>query len=100
MPSVSSETVKTAAPLIATAGLEAGPRHRRAGALASWRRASSVLRMSMAMVMGPTPPGTGVMARRLRAHGREVHVAGQLARVEAVDADVDDDRALASPCRR
>lgn len=29
---------------------------------ASWRAAWRVFFMSMAMVMGPTPPGTGVMA--------------------------------------
>ncbi len=33
----------------------------------AWRHAFTVLAMSMAMVMGPTPPGTGVMARHLGA---------------------------------
>lgn len=30
-----------------------------------WRQALTVLAISMAMVIGPTPPGTGVMARHL-----------------------------------
>lgn len=37
-------------------------RKRRAYTPAALRAALTVLRMSMAMVMGPTPPGTGVMA--------------------------------------
>ena len=66
MPSVSPETVKTVRSLIASGRpRERGPAS--SGALAageSWRLAArSVLRISMAMVMGPTPPGTGVMAR-------------------------------------
>ena len=34
-------------------------------------------------VMGPTPPGTGVMACAFGAHGGEVHVARELAGVAA-----------------
>ena len=38
-----------------------------AGYSSSWRQALIVLAMSIAMVMGPTPPGTGVMASHFGA---------------------------------
>ena len=50
--------------------------------------ASSVLRSSIAIVIGPTPPGTGVISPARSAAGVEVDVADQ-AVVGAVDADVD-----------
>ena len=52
----------------------------------------SVLRSSIAIVIGPTPPGTGVSSPAYVAHGVEVDVAAE-ALVEAVHADVDDRRA-------
>ena len=58
--------------------------------------ACSVLRSSIAIVIGPTPPGTGVIAPA-RSHRRvEVDVADE-AVVGAVDADVDHDRARLDP---
>ena len=39
----------------------------RAAGTAARRQLAMVLAMSMAMVMGPTPPGTGVMARHFGA---------------------------------
>ena len=49
---------------------------------------------SIARVIGPTPPGTGVMARRALAGGREVDVPDQPG-VGAVGPDVDHHGALA-----
>ena len=66
--------------------------------LRRYRAARTVLRSSIAIVIGPTPPGTGV-SRPARARDGRVDVADEPA-VGAVDADVDDRRALASPCRR
>jgi hypothetical protein len=51
--------------------------------------ASIVLTSSMVMVIGPTPPGTGVIQPATFAHSVEVDVAAQLAFVVAVHADVD-----------
>ena len=48
---------------------------------------------SIVIVIGPTPPGTGVMNEAIGATDGEIDVAAQLAFVVAVDADVDDDRA-------
>ena len=42
------------------------------------------------MVIGPTPPGTGVIAPATRLDRGEVDVAGELPAIGAVDADVDD----------
>jgi hypothetical protein len=47
----------------------------------------------MVMVIGPTPPGTGVIAEATWLTGREVDVAAELAIGQAIDADVDDHRA-------
>ena len=47
-----------------------------------------------ALVTGPTPPGTGVIAEATGARGLEVDVADELV-ADDVDADVDDDRARA-----
>ena len=64
------------------------------------RAAFRVLDSSMAIVMGPTPPGTGVIASRLFPDGAVVHVADQpvsapaFGRVYLVDANVHDDHAL------
>jgi hypothetical protein len=72
---------------------------RRAAAACCWRAASSVLRSSMVMVMGPTPPGTGVMAsrpRRPRRTRRRRPVGSPSPSrlvIHAVDAHVDDDGA-------
>ena len=62
-------------------------RHRRGAAL-------TVLRSSIAIVIGPTPPGTGVIARARSARRLEVDVAHQPL-VGAVHADVDHGRPLA-----
>jgi hypothetical protein len=43
----------------------------------------------MAMVIGPTPPGTGVMLRGDLGARVEVHVPGELAVGQPVDAHVD-----------
>ena len=58
------------------------------------------------MVIGPTPPGTGVMAEAISAHRLEVHVADEAVALAAAMAsstrlmpDVDDHRARAAPCR-
>ena len=48
------------------------------------------------MVIGPTPPGTGVIAPATSRGGCEVDVADQLA-VDPVDADVDHGRARLQP---
>ena len=58
--------------------------------------ASSVLRSSIAIVIGPTPPGTGVIRRGALGGRREGDVADQ-AGVGAVDADVDHRGALLDP---
>ena len=58
------------------------------------RAACSVLRSRQAIVIGPTPPGTGVMAPATCDRLVEVDVAVE-AVVGAVDADVDDGRARA-----
>ena len=54
---------------------------------------------SMATVIGPTPPGTGVMLRGLGFDRVEVDIAdgffGSIRQGHAIDADVDDDRAVA-----
>ena len=50
--------------------------------------ASSVLRSSIAIVIGPTPPGTGVIRPARSARGVEVDVADEPV-VGAVDPDVD-----------
>ena len=47
----------------------------------------------MVIVIGPTPPGTGVIHAATLLRRFEVDVADQLAVRQAVDADVDDDRA-------
>ena len=57
-------------------------------------RRAAVLRSSIAIVIGPTPPGTGVISRGALGGGVELDVADE-AVVGAVDADVDHDRALA-----
>ena len=46
---------------------QAGQPKIRYGSPVSMRQARTVLRMSMAMVIGPTPPGTGVIARHFGA---------------------------------
>jgi hypothetical protein len=48
---------------------------------------------SMVIVIGPTPPGTGVMCEATSLDAVEIDVAAQLAFVVAVHADVDHDRA-------
>ena len=55
-----------------------------------------MLRSSIAIVIGPTPPGTGVISGARSARGFELYVAGE-ACVGAVHADVDDDGALLDP---
>jgi hypothetical protein len=55
--------------------------------------ASSVFTSSIARVIGPTPPGTGVIQPATSLHAVEVDVAAELAGVVAVHADVDDHRA-------
>ena len=68
---------------------------------ASCRHALIVLDISMAIVIGPTPPGTGVMAAHLGAtDAKSTSPTSRYPRVAAgsrdlVDAHVDDDRALA-----
>ena len=53
--------------------------------------------ISIATVIGPTPPGTGVMNAALRRADFELHVADELAVRQAVDADVDHDGAGLDP---
>ena len=60
------------------------------------RASSSVFTSSIARVIGPTPPGTGVMARA-RSRRLVLDVAHELAALEAVHPDVDDDGALLHP---
>ena len=52
-----------------------------------------MLTSSIVIVIGPTPPGTGVIQPATSRHAGEIDVAAQLAGVVAVHADVDDDRA-------
>ena len=65
--------------------------------------AMTVFFMSMVMVMGPTPPGTGVMKEALAAQDSKCDVAlqdglaGLLADADPVDADVDDTAAFFDP---
>ena len=59
---------------------------------ARWEAALRVFTRSMALVMGPTPPGTGVMALGDFLHAVEVNVADQAVVIETVDPDVDDGR--------
>ena len=73
----------------------AQPPHQ-AGAPAAARAASSVLRSSIAIVIGPTPRGTGVISARALGRRVEVDVADE-AVVGAVDADVDHGRARLDP---
>jgi hypothetical protein len=54
-----------------------------------------VLASSMVMVIGPTPPGTGVIWPGDFETAGEIDVAAQFAVGQAVDADVDDDGARA-----
>ena len=67
--------------------------------------ACSVFCSSIAIVIGPTPPGTGVIADGLLRHRLVGHVADQAVALglrgvlHPVDADVDHDRARAAPCR-
>ena len=58
------------------------------------RAARAVFESSIAIVIGPTPPGTGVIAAGLLRDGLEVHVAHQPV-IGAVGAHVDHHRALA-----
>ena len=60
-----------------------------------------MLAISIAIVIGPTPPGTGVIARRLRRDFIERDIADEFVAaldrrvVDAIDPDIDDDRAFA-----
>ena len=71
----------------------AQPPHQ-AGAAALARAAASVLRSSIAIVIGPTPRGTGVMRAARCGGGVEVDVADEPV-VGPVDPDVDHGRARA-----
>ena len=63
---------------------------RRVGA---WRSAARIRWVSRrALVSGPTPPGTGVIAEATSRADVEVHVADDPP-IDDVDPDVDDDRA-------
>ena len=62
----------------------------------------TVFFMSMVMVMGPTPPGTGSNEGGFFLHGFKIHVAGQFGftgfgHADAVDAHVDDHGAFFDP---
>ena len=59
--------------------------------------ASTVFSISVATVIGPTPPGTGVIHDARSRGRREFHVAGQRPSARSVDADVDDHRARLDP---
>jgi hypothetical protein len=66
--------------------------------------AFSVLAINMAIVIGPTPPGTGVNAPAVDFHGIEIDIANELAGAQVlifdpVDADIDDSRAWLHPIR-
>ncbi len=55
--------------------------------------ARTVLRSRQAMVMGPTPPGTGVIEPATFSQDCEIAIANQLAlavALDAVDAHIDD----------
>ena len=52
------------------------------------------------MVIGPTPPGTGVIHAGALLRRVEVDVAAELAVGQPVDADVDHDRARLDPVAR
>ena len=54
----------------------------------------------MAIVIGPTPPGTGVIQAARSRRRRELHVAAQLAVGAAIDAHVEYERAFANPFTR
>ena len=71
----------------------------RARSARALRAASSVLCSSIAIVIGPTPPGTGVIAPATSRAGLEVDVADEPV-VGAVDPDVDDRRAGLDPIAR
>ena len=49
-----------------------------------------MLTSSIARVIGPTPPGTGVIQPATWRDAGEIHVAAELAFVVAVHTDVDD----------
>ena len=70
--------------------LRAATARQRAGAFTRRLRAArTVFCSSMAIVIGPTPPGTGVMSDATSPHAVEVHVADEpvpLRRVAIVDA--------------
>ena len=51
----------------------------------------------MAMVMGPTPPGTGVIHAARSAAARVFHVASEFPVGSRVDSHVDDDGAITNP---
>ncbi|MEJ0006430.1 MAG: hypothetical protein WDM77_08725 [Steroidobacteraceae bacterium] len=51
------------------------------------------------MVMGPTPPGTGVMAEAFCPHAFEVDITHDAAVGQTIDAHVDHDRARAHHLR-
>ena len=72
----------------------AGPRAAwRPGGRAAWRSAARIRWVSSrALVSGPTPPGTGVIAEATSTRRREVDVADDPP-VDDVDPDVDDDGA-------
>ena len=54
----------------------------------------SVFSISMVTVIGPTPPGTGVIHEAFSFTPSKSHVADDAVVGQAVDADVDDDRAV------
>lgn len=58
-----------------------------------------VFTRNIVTVMGPTPPGTGVMCDLL-THTLELDVADQLSGKQAVDAHVDDDSSGAYHLRK
>ncbi len=59
--------------------------------------ARSVLASSVAIVIGPTPPGTGVIHRRASFAAAKSTSPHSLPSARAIDADVDDDRARLDP---
>ena len=67
--------------------------------------AVTVLAMSMAIVIGPTPPGTGVIAAHRSATASKStsptmrYPLAESRVLDAVDADIDDDRILANVIR-
>ena len=56
--------------------------------------------ISAAIVIGPTPPGTGVIQPARSGRFVELHVADELAVRQPIDADVDHDRARPDPGAR